>query len=138
MFRPRFGFGVGRVLFFLDYVGTYTLRDEAGTPIVLDDVQGGAFSPNGHLYLVSDVAGAIVSFDASGRRRSTTKVDYTGWHSRQELEGLTFWDLDSGRAPNIRGQLHLTMAKRDTLAAHFNSVYFKHYQLADPAEKPKL
>lgn len=138
VFRPRFGFGVGRVLFFLDYVGTYTLRDEVGTPIVLDDVQGGAFSPNGHLYLVSDVAGAIVSFDASGRRRTTTPVDYTGWHSRQELEGITFWDLDSGRAPNIRGQLHLTMAKRDTGALHFNSVYFKHYQLADPAEKPRL
>lgn len=138
VFRPRFGLGVGRVLFYLDYVGTYTIRDEAGTPIFLDDIQGGAFSPNGHLYLVSDVSGAVVGFDTSGRRRSKTNVDYTGWDSSQELEGITFWDLDSGRAPNIRGQLHLMMAKRDTLSTRSNSVYFKHYQLADPAEKPKL
>jgi hypothetical protein len=138
VYRPRFGFGVGRALLYLDYVGNFVVRDEAGTPIYVRDVQGGAFSPSGHLYLVSDVSGTVMGFDASGRRRSTLAVDYTGWHSREELEGLTFWDLDSGRAPNIRGQLHLTMAKRDFTSLTFGSVYFKHYQLANPSEKSRL
>ncbi|MFO0724088.1 MAG: hypothetical protein U1E65_09915 [Myxococcota bacterium] len=138
VYRPRILPGFGVTLFFLDYVGTYVIRDEAGTPMSLGDVQGGAFTSNGHLYLVSDVAGSVQSFDASGRRRSVLAVDYTGHESRQELEGLTFWDLDSGRAPNIRGQLHLMMAKRDLDASRFNSVYFKHYELADPGEKPKM
>jgi len=40
-------------------------------------------------------------------------------------EGLVIWDLDDGRAPGIRGQLHVFMFYHPKLAR--DGVYFKHY-----------
>lgn len=40
----------------------------------------------------------------------------------ETAEGLTIWDLDDGRAPGIRGQLHVFLATRT-----LNGVWFKHY-----------
>jgi hypothetical protein len=41
-----------------------------------------------------------------------------------EPEGLTFWDLDQGRAPGIRGQLHVLLLENDLDA---DDIFFKHY-----------
>jgi|GEM_PF-1250465 len=122
----------------LDPVGTFVLRDEAGAPLTIDAIGGGAFSSKGHLWLSSDASGAVYGFDPTGHRRKSFGVDYTGYGSRQELEGLTIWDLDDGRAPNVWGELHLVMSKRDVSSFHFNSVYFKHYELTDPRDKTKI
>jgi hypothetical protein len=48
------------------------------------------------------------------------------------------WDLDDGRAPNVRGELHLVMSSRDWGSFHFNSIYFKHYELTDARDKTKI
>jgi hypothetical protein len=48
---------------------------------------------------------------------------------REEPEGLTFWDLDAdGRAPGLRGQLHVVLLDNDLLTA--DDVYVKHYRLS--------
>lgn len=48
---------------------------------------------------------------------------------REEPEGLTFWDLDAdGRAPGLRGQLHVVLLDNDALSA--DDVYVKHYRLS--------
>jgi hypothetical protein len=43
----------------------------------------------------------------------------------EEPEGITIWDLDDGRAPGIRGQLHVLLLRNE----HFSDddVYLKHY-----------
>ena len=128
----------GKRILELDPVGTFALRDETGAEMTIDAVGGGAFSANGHLWLSSDAAGTVWGFDPTGHRRKEIVVDYTGYGSRQELEGLTIWDLDDGRAPNVWGELHLVMSKRDTFSFHFNSVYFKHYELTDARDKSKI
>jgi len=45
--------------------------------------------------------------------------------SLEEPEGMTIWDLDDGRAPGIRGQLHVLLVDNDSLDA--GDVYLKHY-----------
>jgi hypothetical protein len=61
-------------------------------------------------------AGSATSFD-----HSTTV--------REEPEGLTFWDLDAdGRAPGLRGQLHVVLLDNDLVTA--DDVYVKHYRLS--------
>lgn len=45
----------------------------------------------------------------------------------EETEGLTFWDLDlDGRAPGLRGQLHVILLDNDALSD--DDVYVKHYR----------
>ena len=45
----------------------------------------------------------------------------------EEAEGLTFWDLDlDGRAPGLRGQLHVILLDNDALTS--DDVYVKHYR----------
>lgn len=43
----------------------------------------------------------------------------------EEPEGLTFWDLNDGRSPNIRGELHVLMLDNDE--PDNDDVYLKHY-----------
>ncbi|HJQ37249.1 MAG TPA: hypothetical protein VKB93_08925 [Thermoanaerobaculia bacterium] len=59
-------------------VGTIPLFDEEGRPLEIRSIQGGAFSPLGHLYLLSDEQdGGIMGFDMiTGRRVLHTLVDY--------------------------------------------------------------
>jgi len=42
----------------------------------------------------------------------------------EEIEGLTVWNLDDGRAPGIRGQVHVLMS--DLEDASNDDLYFKH------------
>jgi hypothetical protein len=128
----------GKRILELDLVDSLVLRNESGTPITIGAIGGGAFTKNGHLYLSSDRDGKVYGFDPTGTRKKTIGVDYSGFGSSQELEGLTVWDLDDGRAPNVRGELHLVMSTRDGFSLHFDSIFFKHYELTDPRDKTKL
>jgi hypothetical protein len=49
----------------------------------------------------------------------------------EEPEGLTLWDLDDGRAPNIHGQLHVLLLDNDDSA---DEVYIKHYGAGSVAQ----
>jgi hypothetical protein len=118
--------------------GRYQLRDEHGTLICINGIQGGAFSPKtGLLYLVEDGGGpngGINVFDMQREHRvALIKVDYDreAWGYRnEELEGITVWDLDSGIAPGIRGQIHMAMIDND---ASLDNVFLIHYGV--PVEK---
>lgn len=110
------------------FVGGLRLQSSCGGPITVNKVQGGVFSPNGNLYLVSDTEqGGILGFDAaSGRQILHTPIDYdpgTG----EELEGITIWNLDDGRAPHIRGHIHVLMIDEDALSD--DDLYFKHFHV---------
>ncbi len=120
----------------LTFVGALVLMPEADKVYDMDinAVQGGAFSPMGHLYLSDDGGSGVQGFSVlSGRREFTMWVDY---HKSfvdvpfdgtkdvgQELEGLDFWDLaPPAYAPGISGQLHVMMGHSTT-----GNVWFKHY-----------
>jgi hypothetical protein len=122
----------------LQFVGTLTLRDEHGKNLSLDVVQGGVFSGRGNLYLVSDTAeGGILGFDGeTGRMIGHTVIDYDpegdssgifDLDNKEELEGITIWDLDSGLAPGIRGQVHVLMVDHDVSSD--DNLYFKHFRI---------
>jgi hypothetical protein len=117
-------------------VASIVLRDGAGKPLSLMRVQGGVFSPRGHLYLVSDVAGqGIKGFDLeTGRQEVTIPVPFNG--DDEELEGVDIWDLDGGAIPGINGQIHLQMIDHHWFSD--DDFYFKHYQVTEPAMKPYL
>src|SRR5690606_35465026 len=97
-----------------------------GAPAVVDKrLQGGVVSSDGYLYLAADVQSGgidpvqrhdailIVKAD-SGVVIQERIIDTTsGCVFNQEVEGLTIWNLDDGRAPGISGQLHLTVAGCD-------------------------
>ena len=121
--------------------GTHiTLLNDRGAPVEILNQQGGAISPSGELfYLVAgdetdlhDSHGLHV-FDLATRRlvqrSSRTQEPFVfGWipglPECEEPEGLTIWDLDDGRAPGIRGQLHVLLLDNDPF---HDEVYLKHY-----------
>lgn len=122
----------------LVYLHSIQLRTSAGNQINLKRIQGGAFSPSGKLYLVSwdedpNKAG-IYGFGLEGLQRVFRKVNYEprwtlGWYTGDELEGLEIFDLDSGIAPGIRGQLHTLMIDVDSAT---DDMYFKHSRISNP------
>jgi hypothetical protein len=92
---------------------------------------------SGLLYLVSDsgAAGGIFIFDpTTGKRLQRIKVAYDPTffgETKEELEGITIWDLDRAQAPNIKGQVHLMMI--DNVGRGADDLYFKHFHV--PGEK---
>ncbi len=50
-----------------------------------------------------------------------------GFPTYEEPEGLTIWDLDDGRAPGIRGQLHAMVSDNDAITGDID---LKHYTFA--------
>ncbi len=72
-------------------VGAMPLFDEDGRPLEIKSIQGGAFSPLGHLYLLSDEQdGGIMGFDMiTGRRVLHTLVDYQKFLSRTLQAGAS-------------------------------------------------
>jgi hypothetical protein len=104
--------------------------------VTIQNVQGGVVSPSGELLYV--VADGIHVFDLGSGTRIQSSTNGNGyfnyefhpeWYSgREEPEGLTIWDLDDGRAPGIRGQLHAILRDNDTpQSLDSNEVYLKHY-----------
>lgn len=119
------------------------MLDENGDRLEMVTMQGGEFAPAGNLlYLISgfhndsnalaDREGIHVLETVSFQRvsHSTRCVGHfdfcydPGTISAGEPEGLTIWDLDDGRAPGIRGQLHAMRLDND---AFHDDIAFKHY-----------
>lgn len=122
----------------LNYIRKEAFLGEDKRPIYPHSIQGLEFSRDtGLLYLVSDtgLSGGIFIFDPiRGKRLQRIKVDYDYrifGETRQELEGITVWDLDDGKATNIRGQVHLIMI--DNVGIGDDDLYFKHFSV--PGEK---
>lgn len=134
------------------------LYNESGERLPLSSHQGGqggVFSPSGNLfYLVtgylSDTDRAehgIHVFDTNTWRRVKKSTNGKGqfnyefhpgawpFGKMQEPEGLTIWDLDDGRAPGIRGQLHVLILDNDWPSA--DEIYFKHYTYVQSTQPPK-
>lgn len=125
----------------LAYEDRLVLRDEHGDPLELDSMQGGTFADDDHLYISCGyVKGGHESwglhlFDLRTQRRIARSTNGSGpfnyeFHPNspyyEEPEGLTWWNLDSGRAPHISGQLHAVMLDNDD---NGDDVYFKHYRV---------
>ena len=115
------------------YIGSVALTK------VMQKVAGGAFSKNGRLYLASNdpATGAVnvVDLDPSHRNVGVVLgVGHLTWDpdDGEEIEGITVVDLDDGRAPNIRGQIHVIMFQNEI---HSNDdFYFKHMRVS-PLDK---
>lgn len=136
LFRYRIG---GKSFTFLDRL---VLRDEQGTPLVLDTMQGGAFADDHHLYISCGYyknphpSWGIHLFDLRTQRRVVRSTNgsgafnyefHPGGSTDEEPEGLTYWDLDGRNAPGIHGQLHAILLDNDS---NGDDVYFKHYRVA--------
>jgi hypothetical protein len=114
----------------LAFVDRIQIRDKYGNPITLNRLQGAEFSSTGKLYLSHDSGGYVQVLDPyNGRLQTSIKVaiDYG---SSEELEGITIWDLDSGAAPQVSGQIHLQLLDNDTTSS--DDLYFKHFRAATP------
>ena len=135
LFRYRIA---GQGLTFVDRV---VLRDEQGTPVVLDTMQGGTFADDHHLYISCGYyknphpSWGIHLFDMRTSRRIVRSTNgsgsfnyefHPGGSTDEEPEGLTYWDLDRRNAPEIKGQLHAILLDNDS---NGDDVYFKHYRV---------
>ena len=106
----------------------------------LNHMQGGVFSSDGTLlYLVNGFCkdfdpddGGISIFDVHTGNRLAKSTNghgpfnyefHPGLPTYEEPEGITIWDLKDGRAPGVRGQLHVIMLDNDPT----DDFYFKHY-----------
>jgi hypothetical protein len=125
----------------LTLIDRVILRDEQGTPLVLDSVQGGAFADDRHLYISCGYykdpkpSWGIHLFDMRTQRRIARSTNGHGpfnyeFHAEdpydEEPEGLTWWDLDPMASPGISGQLHAILLDNDS---NGDDVYFKHYRV---------
>lgn len=120
------------------------MLDESGAPLELFHMQGGDFAPGEHLLYLS--SGSTLDDDNTADRegihvietKTYTRVRHSSRNGvdlfscyydpdgNEEMpEGLTLWDLDDGRAPGIRGQLHVLVSEN-----FHESVDFKHYTRA--------
>ncbi len=134
----------------IQYLGSSALYDEQNQFLDLTTMQGGEFAPNGGpLYLVSgfydddngleDREGIHVmeKFIESNGNPGWRRIQHStrgfghfnyyydpGFPTYEEPEGLTIWDLDDGRAPSIKGQLHVFVSDNDHNAGDID---FKHY-----------
>lgn len=122
----------------------------------IDRVQGGDFSPSGRLYLATDPQtttginkGLIKVVEMGGHLVGKTPVDCGNppdvyveiidtiyllkqpgtscfWSDQEEIEGITFWDLDDGSAYQGKnlGQLHTILLDLDCFDN--DDLYLKH------------
>lgn len=123
------------------FLSEITLYDEQGqSALDLKTMQGGEFGPDGKLlYLLSGfhddndqemISEGIHVMDTTTWRRIAHSTNGSGYFNYDystvwdgEPEGLTVWDLDDGRAPNVRGQLHVFMLDNEA----FDDLTLYHY-----------
>lgn len=123
----------------LTHLATITLRDPDGAVLDLANVQSGAFSPLGHLYLAAwfqddDDRRGIYGFDmTTGRQIAFLPLDVPyNPPLGLEVEGIAVWDYDAVRAADpsandgVGGQLHVVII-RNTLAD--DPVGMKHFRI---------
>ncbi|MDJ0798168.1 MAG: hypothetical protein QNJ51_15335 [Calothrix sp. MO_167.B12] len=121
------------------------LKENNGNKLIIKKyLQGGVFSSNGNtLYIVNGKAkdfnskdGGIWVFNAKNGKKiikssqnGSFKFEFhPGFSKYEEPEGITFWNLDGGRAPGIKGgQIHVIL--RDNDWTNTDELYLKHYRV---------
>jgi hypothetical protein len=124
------------------------LADQDSTPIHLVSMQGGGFTADDQLFTVNGfcealahdtgISGFVIrgergyrvshSYNRPGPEAFQFHVGHPGlFWCREEPEGLTIWELNDGRAPNIAGNLHVLMVNNAPWA--YGAWYLRHYQL---------
>ena len=134
---------------FLKIYAQVNLRDEEGDDYVERGcMQGGCFDNNNNLFLCNgyyknyaNSKGGITVYELPSIPYNPSGVVFARIKARsnqshafrfqfnslgEEPEGITYWDLDNGRSPNIRGQLHAIMI--DNVGTGADDFYFKHYR----------
>ena len=134
---------------FLKIYAQVNLRDEEGDDYVERGcMQGGCFDNDNNLFLCNgyyknyaNSKGGITVYELPNIPNNPNGVVFARIKSRsnqshafrfqfnslgEEPEGITYWDLDNGRSPNIRGQLHAIMI--DNAGTGADDFYFKHYR----------
>lgn len=137
----------------LTFIAQINLIDEYGAPFLLGHTQGAVFSKSGRLfYMLSGIFNdhdqneGISVFDTKtwGRIKQSDNSDNCigegpffcnhfdpVFGTLDEPEGITIWNMDNGRAPGIKGQLHVVMLDNDippddddvTLYHYINTLY---------------
>ncbi len=130
----------------ITYDRTIPLYDENNQPLVPGHMQGGEFAPGDRLLYLS--TGFFNDDNSTADREGIHVIDTTtyrrvrhstrgvsgqlfdfyynpGGSTEESPQGLTLWDLDDGRAPGIKGQLHVLVAEN-----FFENIDFKHYTRA--------
>ncbi len=126
------------------FKGRFKVHSSDGSSLTLKYMQGGAISDDGILYTMSgyynkncdpEVSGIHVFDLASGNlitqsscEHGDFKYEFHPGLRAEEPEGLTLWDLNDGRAKNIRGKLHALMLNNG-INDRWDEVYFKHYDI---------
>lgn len=112
----------------LEFLYNFELRDSQGNRLQLWRVQGGAFSPSGHFYLVSDVDnGGLMGFDMTTGRRMFQRTK-ASLPTDVEMEGLAIFDADAASIPHIGGQIHIVWLQDEAVAD--DDIYFSHFRIA--------
>ena len=105
------------------------LKNGNGSKFKLKGIQGGVFanlSGNTILFLSSndDSTRGVNAFEVStGKRIDYKKIDSDFFTVGEEIEGLTFWDLDNNKAPKIKGQIHVIELDNDIDSDDIKSFY---------------
>ena len=131
-YRPsRSGGAVG-----LEHTGEVRLRSDDGSPLRLRRMQGGAFSPHGHLYLTSDIRGGGlygVEVRAGRCRMHVTIRHEPDWPEKDVIEGMTVVDLSDGVAPHMSGVVHVLVF--DGHGPRPDYVWLRHFDVADESDR---
>ena len=107
-------------------------------PFPVARLQGGEFSDNGTLYLISDDAwdtsqAGIVLLQIKGKGATyLKKMDPNGYDPSRgdEIEGLTLWNLDRSGVPNVKGQIHWILLNNNPSG---DTIDVKHIAVDRPA-----
>lgn len=118
------------VLTGLSSQGSRSLRDKQGNEMTLQAIQGGAFSPQGNLYLASDAeswdeggVSGIYGFKGDSMRLETYK---SVLHNGHEIEGI---EASHIVADGIDAEIHLVILNNDYLPLDPDNLIFKHYDV---------
>jgi Polyglycine hydrolase-like, structural repeat len=97
----------------------------------LNAVQGGCFSPAGHLYLTSGGSGRVHAFDSiDGTPLGSVAVPYSpGGVDGEEMEGIALGHLIHGNGSH--SWVHVVILDNDI--TNRDDVFLKHYCLPNPA-----
>jgi hypothetical protein len=100
--------------------------------VCLSACMTGPYQDTQMLFLATDWNTGLVSLELGENIGSSAAI--TQWLTLnwvpgdEEIEGLTVWNLDDGRAPGIRGQVHVLML--DVGEVSNDDLYFKHVRIS--------